>query len=143
LRRLLQAGEGVYRTRLALALWQMGGERVGPSARARAALADLLDLAEGKQAILSAFDASKFWASPHPGLNGQEMGALGDAIAGVYQGLEAGGDPLPILGRFLRDRRTHVRLAAAVALARVEPTHPDLVPALRRLLERQPHFFCY
>ena len=37
----------------------------------------------------------------------------------------------------------YVRLASAVAPARVKPDQPDIVPALRKLLEHHPHFFCY
>jgi hypothetical protein len=48
-----------------------------------------------------------------------------------------------ILSRSVREKDPHIRLAAAVTLARVEPGHADIVPALQRLLGRYPHFFIY
>ncbi len=50
---------------------------------------------------------------------------------------------MDVLLRSLQDPSPHVCLAAVIALARDEPRHREIVPVLRRLLERQPHFFCY
>ena len=73
----------------------------------------------------------------------QENDAVGAAVGTVYSQLATDDDPVAVLAKALTDRGPHVRLAAAVALARAEPGYKDTVPTLQRLLDRNPYFFAY
>jgi HEAT repeat protein len=55
--------------------------------------------------------------------------------------LQSAADPAAELTAALRDSDPVVRLAAASALARITPLHPDVVPTLKKLLERHPMYF--
>jgi HEAT repeat protein len=116
LRQEMTTATGAERVRLALALWRVrGGAEACPHGRALAALDAMTDhLAWGDE--------------------------LEDALAEILDRLR-GGKPVPVLVRALESRDPHVRLCAAVALARVEPRHPGAVPTLRRLLARHLDFF--
>jgi hypothetical protein len=145
LRQALGRATGAERARLALTLWRARGSP-GTAAQGRAftALGDLLALCEGEAPAVGPIPPDVFWVWPDTGLAWwQEDGAVGAAVALLHGRLEARGDPVPILALALRDQSPHVRLAAAVALARAEPRHPETITALLRLLERQPHFFGY
>ncbi len=128
---------------MALALRRVNAdEAVGPQARALDALDDLLAVCAGATPTVGRLDPWAFW--PWQLLAyGQEHEAVGDAVALVLERLQRGGDAVDVLVRLLRDSNPHVRLVAALALARAEPRCPETVPLLRRLLERQPHFFCF
>jgi hypothetical protein len=143
LRQALARAEGAERARLALTLWRVRGAKgAGPHARALAALDDLLASCEGEPAV-GPIPQRAFWAWRAPATQWQEDAAVGNAVATVHGRLHAGGETVAVLARFLWDKRPHVRLAAAVTLARAEPRHPETIVALQRLLERHPHFFCY
>src|SRR5262249_25099076 len=145
LRQALARATGAERTRLALTLWRARGCPGGAEqGRAFTALGALLALCEGESPAVGLVPHYAFWVWPDPSCEwGRDGGAAGAAVALVHARLEAGGEAVPVLTRALRDKSPHVRLAAAVALARAEPRHPETVPALQRLLERQPHFFSY
>jgi HEAT repeat protein len=135
LRRALEKASGAERAHLALTLWRVRGvEGSEAHRRALTALADLLRLCDR-------VSARSLWEPECVG--SQEGEAVGAAVATVHDRLQGKDDPLAVLGRGLRDRDPYVRLAAAVALARVKPDHPDTVPVLRKLLEHHPHFFGY
>jgi hypothetical protein len=144
LRRALQRATGAERARLALTLWQVRGAN-GTAARTRAlaALADLLSLCEGTSPAVGPIPLYPLWDWSGPYASDQEDEAVGAAVALVLGRVDAGDKPVAVLAPALRDKSPHVRLVAAVALSRAEPGHADTVPALRRLLERYPHFFRY
>jgi HEAT repeat protein len=88
------------------------------------------------------------------GVRGRALVALGDllllhfwdnssvpAVSEVCRQLDADNDTVAVLARLLREKDPEIRMAAAVALARADPHHPDTVPAMRQLLERYPQFF--
>ncbi len=116
LRRAMTNATGAERVRLALALWRVrGGGEASPHGRALAALDAMTDHTAGEE-------------------------DLGDALAEIHDRLREG-STVPVLVRALESRNPHVRLCAAVTLARVEPRHPGAVPALRGLLARHHDFF--
>jgi HEAT repeat protein len=85
--------------------------------------------------------AGAFWKTHAAG--DDESDAVSAAIATVLDRIQGKDDTVTLLARGLGDKDAYVRLAAAAALARAKSDHPDTVPALRKLLEHQPHFFCY
>jgi HEAT repeat protein len=116
--RALEGAVGEERARLALIVWRLrGAEGSAPQDRALAGLVHYLGVCP-------------YWR-PTP---------IGDAVAILLWRLQLGCDPVAVLACSLQDQDPHIRLAAAIALARVDPHHPETVPALRRLLERYPHF---
>jgi hypothetical protein len=144
LRQALADATGAERSRLALTLWRVrGAPGTAPHVRALSGLSDLLALAEGERPAVGPIFQQAFWRFHEPWTETQENAAVAAAVAAVLGRLDAGGDPVATLARLLKEKDPHVRLAAAVALSRASPRHPDLVPAFRRLLERHPWFFCY
>jgi HEAT repeat protein len=130
-------------SRLALTLWQLHGSP-GPRSRAVAlrALEGPLSIVEGNDAEIGFVEPHAFWDSaPDVGL--QEYQVVGEAIFTVLLHLEVSHDAEASLAHLLRGRSPHVRLVAAIALSRVSPGHPQLVPALRRLLRDHTHFFYF
>ncbi len=143
LRQALARAEGGEWAQITLTLRRVVAEPAEDrEARALNALDDLLALCAGASPMVGRLNVNAFWPWM-PSLERQEHDALGDAIAVVLRQLRANGDPVDVLVRSLRDPSPHVRLVAALALARVEPRHPETIPTLKRLLERQPHFFCF
>jgi HEAT repeat protein len=118
-------------------------EADGPHLRAMKALDGLLALAAGESPLVGTADPQAFIRGWRLYIRTQEEEALGIAVSVIMQRLQGGAPLADILVESLRDPNPHVRLVAAMTLARVEPSHPDTVPALRRLLEGQPHFFCF
>jgi HEAT repeat protein len=144
LRKAMEGASGAKKARFALTLAQVRGEEgSGTRARALAALRDLLALCEGQSPSIGAIDQDSFWDWDNRYAARQENAAVGAAVGTVYSQLVTHGDLLAVLAMALADHDPHVRLAAAVALARAEPGHKDIVPTLRRALERYPHFFAF
>jgi HEAT repeat protein len=144
LRKAIGGVSGAERTRLALTLWQVrAAERPGPRRNALTALSELLWLCEGEHPALGIFDQYAFWYDDAVYAGWQENAAVAAAVTTLHNRLESSEDTVASLTRALRDSSPHVRLVAALLLARVEPRHADLVPALQRLLERYPHFYHY
>ena len=138
----LEKASGAERARLALTLWRLrGAEGTEVQHRALAALADLLSVCEGARPEIDRFAAGAFFQPECSGW--EESEAVGAAVATVLDRLRGEDDTVTLLSRGLRDSDPYVRLATAVALARAKPDHADTVPALRKLLERHPHFLCY
>ncbi len=138
LRQALARAEGSEWAQIIVALRCIGADEAnGPQPSALQALGDLLVVCTG----VARLDPVSFWAQPKP--SGQEHAAVGDAVAVVLNRLPPAVDPVDILVKSLRDPLPEVCLVAALVLARVEPRHPETVPTLRRLLERQPSFFCF
>jgi HEAT repeat protein len=134
---------GAERVGLALTLWRLRGSgEDGPRALALAGLDELLAACEGESHLTGYLSESPFWSERGP-RGPDEREALGAAVDEVYCRVQAGSDPVAVLTRLLRDPDPYLRVAAVAALARAEPKHPDLVPALRRLLERHPDFLCH
>jgi hypothetical protein len=142
LRRALDKATGAARARLALTLPKVrGAEGNAVRRRALGALDDLLSICERARPGFGPFEAHSFWRTESLGWG--EEDAVGAAVATVLDRLPGKGDSVAPLARELRDSDPYVRLAAAAALARARPDHRDTVPALRKLLERHPHFFCF
>jgi HEAT repeat protein len=143
IRQALEAASGVERTRLALTLWRARGEE-GTVAQVRAftALSDFLNLCEGETPVVGPIPEAVFWWWTSGDLCGQQD-LLGAAVVEIHSRVQASDDPAAVLIQALRDKSPHVRLAAAAALARVDPGHPDTAPTLQRLLTRHPYFFRY
>jgi HEAT repeat protein len=142
LRRALERADGALGARLALTLVRVRGlEGTGARACALAALGDLLDVSEGESPAVGRVRQIAFWSWGQYYAVSQEDDAVGAAVGTVLSRLDASDDPVAVLAKALDDRSPHVRLAAAIALARADPGHKDTAPALRRLLERYPHFF--
>jgi HEAT repeat protein len=121
LREPLAKATGSQRTRVALALWRVGGSGEGGSRdQAFAALEALSKLAPT-------------W----------EEDDFSEALAEVHSRLRSAPDVVPLLVRALGDRNPHVRLIAGGVLACVKPEHPGTVPVLRRLLARHPDYLRY
>jgi hypothetical protein len=142
-RRALAKATGAERARLALTLWRLRGA-LGTEVQRRAldGLANLLRACEGVgPAGIGRYEVSTFWRNE--GVGWEESEAVGAAIATVHDRLLGKDDTVAVLARGLRECDPYVRLAAAVALAKTRPDHPGTVPAMRKLLERHPHFFCF
>jgi HEAT repeat protein len=140
----LQDDADGVRARMALALWRLrGSSGPRPLRTAFTALEGLLTLAEGDSPAIGKWRDSAFWAEHQEAAHNQECEAVGEAIYPVLQHLEVSRDVQAALAYLLEDKRPHVRLVAALALARVSSDHPKLMPALRRLLRGHPHFFYF
>ncbi len=133
------------RARLDLTLWRADGAK-GAERRVRAltALDDLLAVSDDAPPLhFGTLYQCFFWAEGAPWTGLQEDAAIGNAVTHVHARLDASDNTLDVLTDLLKDRSSYVRLAAAVALARAEPRHPDAVPALQQLLGKHPHLLCY
>jgi len=142
LRQALAKARGAERVCLALTLWRLRGGEDGPRARALAGLDDLLAACEGESRLTGYLREVPYWSEEGP-RGPDERETLGAAADEVYCRVQAASDPVATLARLLRDPDPYRRAAAVAALARAEPKHPDIVPALRRLLERHPDFLCH
>jgi HEAT repeat protein len=119
LRQVLTTVTGSQHTRVALALWRVGGSgEGGPRDQAFAAL-------EAVCKFVPTWKETDF----------------GEAVTEVHSRLLEAPDAVPVLARSLSDRNPYVRLVAVLALARVKPDHTDIVPTLRQLLTRHPDYF--
>lgn len=121
LRRAVTKATGSERIRISLALWRACARPEGDS-REKAFVA-----LEGLSKLGSRWEEDDFE----------------EGLVEVHSRLIADRDAVTVLARALGDRNPHVRLVAACTLARVQPEHPDTVPALRRLLVRHPDYFRY
>jgi HEAT repeat protein len=140
LQKALAGANGSEWARISLALWRILSDKGdGRQTQVRATLEDLL-VVESNNIFEVRLVPGYFGMGPI--FQGEEE-AVGDAVAAVLKQLPADGDPAEALAKSLRDPSPHVRLVATLALARVEPRHHRLMPVLHRLLERQPHFFCF
>ncbi len=144
LRRAMSRAKKSEAAQFSLALRRIGGAKeTTAQAHALDALDDLLASTVGESPIGGRVSSDRFWSPLAPALERQEDEAVAEAVDTLLGRLSRGDDPEDVLVLSLKDPSPHVRLVAAIALARVEPRHRDLVPILCRLLERQPHFFRY
>jgi HEAT repeat protein len=144
LRRALKRAKGGEWAQLVLALRRINGVKEEEAeANALNALDDLLGLCAGESPAVGRLDMDDFWSRPMPYIEREESEAVADAVDTLLWRLSLSYDPVIVLSLSLQDANPHIRLVAALALARVEPRHPDTMKVLSRLLERQPHFFCY
>jgi HEAT repeat protein len=110
-----------------------------------AGLSALLDRCTSAEQARRVFD----WCNRGPPFHAEDSLELWEEdVAGFTAGttelirrLTATGDPVPVLVEAMQDRNLHVRVAAVMALARVEPHQSAIVPVLLHLLERRPSFF--
>ncbi len=117
LRQALAKATGSQRTRIALALWRVGGSGEG-------------GLRDKAFAALESQSQFAGWEDD-----------FGEALAEVHSRLLADRDTMSTLVQLLSDRNPHVRLVTAGILARVNPECPDTLQVLRGLLTRHPDFF--
>ena len=145
LRRALAKASGAEKTRLALTLSRVCGDKVaGPKARMLAALDGLLAVScEGEAPGVGPIGRQAFWSWRADYAGWQQDAAVAASVATLHDRLQTDNDPLAVLTKALRDGSSHVRLAAALALARAEPRHAQVVPVLNRLLEHCPDYFRY
>ena len=142
LKKAFEQAHGAEMARITLTLARICGEKATGEARlALAALEDVLAVSEDVPPAVGSTNQNFFWHARYTAM--QEDESVGAAVGVVWSRLQAGDADATVLGRALEDRSPYVRLAAAVALARVAPDHKGTIPVLWRLLERHPRFFGY
>jgi HEAT repeat protein len=133
---------GGEQVRLALTLWRLrAGKEDSPRTRALAGLDRLLSACDWDSRLVGSLNESPFWSNQGP--RGNHVALVHEAITEVYFRVQAASDPVASLARLLREKDPYLRVVAVAALARAEPKHPEVLPALRRLLEHHPGFLCY
>jgi hypothetical protein len=134
---------------LAMALWRVQGSKGAPPLRrALAALENLLEVTRGQWVNSSTsgernLSIGSFWSGPVEVSPVGELTDIDSAVFTVLERLRSGRDAVADLSRSLREKNPYVRLVAAVALSRAKPDHRETVPALKKVLERQPWLFVY